>query len=57
MDVVNGLFSNANPLLGAVRELGMGLVDRIGPLRRGFMREAAGLALAPMPALLEGRRP
>ena len=57
MDAVNGLFSNANPLLGAARELGMGLVDRIGPLRRRFMREAAGLALAPMPALLEGRRP
>ena len=29
----------------------------LGPLRRRFMREAAGLALGPMPALLEGRRP
>ncbi|WP_347267364.1 UbiH/UbiF/VisC/COQ6 family ubiquinone biosynthesis hydroxylase [Paracoccus sp. (in: a-proteobacteria)] len=56
MDGVNALFSNANPLLRAARELGMGLVDAIPPLRRGFMRQAAGLRLAPMPRLLAGRR-
>ncbi|WP_156929413.1 MULTISPECIES: UbiH/UbiF/VisC/COQ6 family ubiquinone biosynthesis hydroxylase [unclassified Paracoccus (in: a-proteobacteria)] len=56
MDGVNTLFSNANPLLRAAREIGMGLVDAIPPLRRGFMRQAAGLGLDPMPRLLTGRR-
>ncbi|WP_233253274.1 UbiH/UbiF/VisC/COQ6 family ubiquinone biosynthesis hydroxylase [Paracoccus binzhouensis] len=56
MDGVNALFSNANPLLRAAREIGMGLVDAIPPLRRGFMRQAAGLSLDPMPRLLTGRR-
>ena len=56
MDGVNTLFSNANPLLRAARELGMGLVDAIPPLRRGFMRQAAGLSLEPMPRLLTGQR-
>ncbi|KRW96578.1 2-octaprenyl-6-methoxyphenyl hydroxylase [Paracoccus sp. MKU1] len=56
MDGVNALFSNANPLLRAAREIGMGLVDAIPPLRRGFMRQAAGLSLEPMPRLLTGRR-
>ncbi len=56
MDGVNALFSNANPLLRAAREIGMGLVDAIPPLRRGFMRQAAGLKLEPMPRLLTGQR-
>lgn len=56
MDGVNALFFNANPLLRAAREIGMGLVDAIPPLRRGFMRQAAGLSLEPMPRLLTGRR-
>lgn len=56
MDGVNALFSNSNPLLRPARELGMGLVDAIPPLRRGFMRQAAGLRLDPMPRLLAGRR-
>ncbi|WJS83302.1 UbiH/UbiF/VisC/COQ6 family ubiquinone biosynthesis hydroxylase [Paracoccus sp. TOH] len=56
MDGVNTLFSNANPLLRAAREIGMGLVDALPPLRRGFMRQAAGLSLHPMPRLLTGRR-
>ncbi|MGA0613212.1 UbiH/UbiF/VisC/COQ6 family ubiquinone biosynthesis hydroxylase [Paracoccus sp. KR1-242] len=57
MDSVNALFSNGNPLLRAARELGMGLVDALPPLRRGFMRQAAGLRLDPMPRLLTGQRP
>ncbi len=56
MDGVNALFSNANPLLRAAREIGMGVVDAIPPLRRGFMRQAAGLSLDPMPRLLTGQR-
>lgn len=54
MDTVNKLFSNDNPLLRAGRDLGMGVVQAIGPLRRGFMRQAAGLSGA-LPRLLQGR--
>lgn len=56
MDGVNALFSNANPMLRMARELGMGLVDALPVLRRGFMRQAAGLRLNPMPRLLTGRK-
>ncbi|MTH65820.1 2-octaprenyl-6-methoxyphenyl hydroxylase [Paracoccus sp. DK608] len=56
MDGVNALFSNRNPLLRAARELGMGMVDAIPGLRRGFMRQAAGLRLDPMPRLLTGQK-
>lgn len=54
MDSVNKLFSNDNPILRAGRDLGMGLVQALGPLRRGFMRQAAGLG-GPQPRLLQGR--
>ncbi|MFD2172827.1 UbiH/UbiF/VisC/COQ6 family ubiquinone biosynthesis hydroxylase [Rhodobacter lacus] len=54
MDAVNTLFSNDNPILRAGRDLGMGLVQAIGPLRRGFMRQAAGIA-GPLPRLMQGR--
>ena len=56
MDGVNALFSNGNPLLGAARALGMGVIDHLPALRRGFMRQAAGLRLDPMPRLLAGQR-
>ena len=55
MDSVNRLFSNDNPLLRTARGLGMGVVTAIPPLRRAFMRQAAGLSMDPMPRLLEGR--
>ena len=42
-DIFNRLFSNDNPVLRAVRGLGLGLVDAIAPARRAFIREAAGL--------------
>ena len=54
MDTVNKLFSNDNPILRAGRDLGMGLVQSLGPLRRGFMRQAAGLG-GPLPRLMQGR--
>ncbi|PTV95796.1 2-octaprenyl-6-methoxyphenol hydroxylase /2-octaprenyl-3-methyl-6-methoxy-1,4-benzoquinol hydroxylase [Rhodobacter aestuarii] len=54
MDAVNQLFSNDNPVLRAGRDLGMGIVQAIGPLRRGFMRQAAGIA-GPLPKLMQGR--
>ncbi|WP_134725000.1 UbiH/UbiF/VisC/COQ6 family ubiquinone biosynthesis hydroxylase [Paracoccus luteus] len=55
MDSVNKLFSNDNPILRTARGLGMGAVTATGPLRRAFMRQAAGLSIDPMPRLLAGR--
>ncbi len=54
MDAVNRLFSNDNPALRAARDLGLGLVGVLPALRRGFIRQAAGIAGAP-PKLLRGR--
>ncbi|MFO7771729.1 MAG: UbiH/UbiF/VisC/COQ6 family ubiquinone biosynthesis hydroxylase [Roseovarius gahaiensis] len=42
-DLTNKLFSNDNPLLRLGRDLGMGAINAIPKLRRGFIREAAGL--------------
>ncbi len=53
MDMVNRLFSNDNPLLRGLRDLGMGMVTRTPALRRGFMRRAAGLT-GDLPRLLQG---
>ncbi|MEF3048424.1 FAD-dependent monooxygenase [Pseudotabrizicola sp. L79] len=54
MDTVNRLFSNDNPLLRLGRDLGMGLVSSLPGLRRGFMRQAAGLS-GDLPKLLRGQ--
>jgi len=54
MDGVNRLFSNDNPLLRAGRDLGLGVVNAVPGLRRGFMRQAAGLK-ADLPRLLAGQ--
>ena len=42
-DTFNRLFSNDNPILRMGRDLGMGIVNAMPGLRRGFIREAAGL--------------
>ena len=42
-DAFNRLFSNDNPILRAARDIGMGAVGALPGLRRGFIREAAGL--------------
>lgn len=42
-DAFNKLFSNDNPLLRLGRDLGMGLVNAVPKMRRGFIQEAAGL--------------
>ncbi|RJL06419.1 2-octaprenyl-6-methoxyphenyl hydroxylase [Paracoccus aestuarii] len=55
MDAVNRLFATAAPVVAGMRGLGMGLVQALPGLRRGFMRQAAGLAVAPMPRLLAGQ--
>ncbi|MDQ1849929.1 UbiH/UbiF/VisC/COQ6 family ubiquinone biosynthesis hydroxylase [Gemmobacter fulvus] len=54
MDGVNRLFSNDNPLLRLGRDLGLGLVNALPGLRRGFMRQAAGLS-GDLPRLLAGK--
>ncbi|MEL6550597.1 MAG: UbiH/UbiF/VisC/COQ6 family ubiquinone biosynthesis hydroxylase [Pseudomonadota bacterium] len=52
-DSFNRLFSNDRPGLRALRDLGMGAVNALPGLRRGFMREAAGLT-GDLPKLLRG---
>ncbi|MCR8547945.1 UbiH/UbiF/VisC/COQ6 family ubiquinone biosynthesis hydroxylase [Salipiger sp. P9] len=42
-DLFNRLFSNDNPLLRLGRDLGMAAINAAAPLRRGFIREAAGI--------------
>lgn len=54
IDGVNRLFSNDNPLLRGLRDLGMGLISATPALRRGFMRQAAGLS-GNLPKLLQGK--
>ncbi|SEL57695.1 2-octaprenyl-6-methoxyphenol hydroxylase [Roseovarius azorensis] len=52
-DLTNRLFSNDNPLLRAARDLGMGALGHMPALRRGFIREAAGLT-GDLPELMRG---
>jgi 2-octaprenyl-6-methoxyphenol hydroxylase len=52
-DGLNRLFSNRSDVLRLVRDVGLGLVDRLPPLKQIFIREAAGL-LGEMPKLLKG---
>jgi 2-octaprenyl-6-methoxyphenol hydroxylase len=52
-DGLNRLFSNHSEVLRAVRDLGLGVVDRLPVLKRMFIREAAGLA-GDVPKLLKG---
>ena len=56
MDGINRLFSNDNPVLRGVRDLGLGLVNAIPGLRRGLIRQAAGLT-GDVPKLLAGQVP
>ncbi|OUD09910.1 2-octaprenyl-6-methoxyphenyl hydroxylase [Marivivens niveibacter] len=50
-DTFNRLFSNDNPLLRTIRDLGMGAVNAMPKLRRNFIREAAGLT-GDLPSLM-----
>ena len=54
-DAFNKLFSNDNPILRAGRDIGMGIVNAMPGLRRGFVREAAGLT-GDLPRLLKGQQ-
>jgi len=53
-DVFTRLFSNNHPAVRAVRDVGMALVNRVGPARRLFMAEAGG-ASGDLPRLLRGQ--
>jgi len=53
-DGLNRLFSNDSPGLRAIRDLGLGLIGGLPALRRGLIREAAGLT-GNLPRLLQGR--
>ncbi len=54
MDAINRLFSNDITPVRALRGMGLDLVNRMGPARRFFMRQAAGLS-GEMPRLLQGK--
>ena len=50
-DTFNKLFSNDNPVLRTVRDVGMGFINSSPKLRRNFIREAAGLT-GDLPSLM-----
>ncbi|MDX1710059.1 MAG: UbiH/UbiF/VisC/COQ6 family ubiquinone biosynthesis hydroxylase [Rhodovibrionaceae bacterium] len=52
-DGLNRLFSNNLPPLRAARDLGLAAVDRVGPLKRFFMRHAMGV-VGDLPRLIRG---
>ena len=52
-DGLNRLFSNRSAALRLVRDVGLGMVDRVPGLKRLFIREAAGL-VGEVPKLLRG---
>lgn len=53
-DGINRMFSNDNMLLRLGRDLMLGAVNSLPDLRRGLIREAAGLS-GDLPVLLQGR--
>jgi 2-octaprenyl-6-methoxyphenol hydroxylase len=52
-DGLNRLFSNHSDVLRLVRDVGLGMVERLPALKRVFIREAAGFT-GEMPKLLKG---
>jgi len=53
MDGLGRLFGNPSPAMAFARNLGLGLFDRSGPLKRAVMRRAMGLA-GDLPSLARG---
>ncbi len=53
MDTLNRLFSNDLAPLRLARDIGIAAVGRIGPLRRVFMRQAAGMTPG-LPRVMQG---
>ena len=56
MDGLNRLFSNDSAPLRLLRDLGLAAIERTPPLKRFFVREAAGLT-GDVPRLLKGELP
>jgi 2-octaprenyl-6-methoxyphenol hydroxylase len=52
-DGLNRLFSNHSDILRFARDVGLGMVERLPPLKQLFIREAAGL-VGEVPKLLRG---
>ena len=52
-DGLNRLFSNDVEALRFIRDAGLSVVERVDPLKRFFMREAAGLS-GNLPRLMTG---
>jgi 2-octaprenyl-6-methoxyphenol hydroxylase len=50
---LNLLFSNDLPFVRSIRDIGLGIVDRLPPLKGAFIRQAAGLS-GEVPRLLKG---
>lgn len=55
-DGLTRLFSNRNPVLKALRGMGLGVSNRVPPLKKFFVRHARG-TLGKLPKLLEGELP
>ena len=53
-DGFNRLFSNDDPVIRAIRDLGLGIANALPGLRRGLIREAAGLT-GELPRLAKGK--
>ena len=53
---LNQLFSNDSSVLNLIRKSGLNLVDRIGPLKDFFVKEAAGFG-GQLPKYMEGEIP
>lgn len=56
MDGMNALFVNNNPLLGVLRDAGLQMVNRMPPVRRGLLSQAAGDS-GSQPRLMQGLQP
>ena len=54
-DILNRLFSNDVPPVKFARALGLGLVNRLTPLKRAFVKNAMG-QMGHVPKLMRGER-
>jgi len=52
-NVLNFMFSNDLPFVRSIRDIGLGIVDRLPPLKGAFIKQAAGLS-GEVPRLLKG---
>ncbi len=52
-NALNFLFSNDLPFVRSIRDIGLGIVDRLPPVKGAFIKQAAGLS-GEVPRLLKG---